>query len=145
MIKSFRAKIADNTIDTISLHTNNGSTGYKIKKLQIIQEQPGTANVECVVQVFTVKPATVPQTVDFSDNTLIGVGYYEDSGGSSGSGNPNVVIFDNTIVNQDIFVTYKDIAGTTPCNYHIELEQIKLDLTANTVATLKDIRNITGQ
>ena len=27
-------------------------------------------------------------------------------------------------------------------NYYIELEQMKLDLSENTVATLKDIRNI---
>jgi len=30
-------------------------------------------------------------------------------------------------------------------NYYIELEQVKLDLNENTVATLKDIRNIASQ
>ena len=29
-----------------------------------------------------------------------------------------------------------------PVNYYVELEQMKLDLNENTVATLKDIRNI---
>jgi len=28
------------------------------------------------------------------------------------------------------------------CNYYLELEQFKLDLNENTVATLKNIRNI---
>ena len=47
--------------------------------------------------------------------------------------------------NQDIFVTC-DTGSTSgeSCNYYIELEQIKLDLNENTVATLKDIRNIVG-
>ena len=51
-----------------------------------------------------------------------------------------ITIFDNTIVNQDIYITHSDIVGTTPCNYYLELEQVKLDLNENTVATLKDIR-----
>ena len=52
-------------------------------------------------------------------------------------------IFDNMTFNQDIYVTYKDdeTAGKF-INYYIELEQVKLDLNENTVATLKDIRNI---
>jgi hypothetical protein len=45
--------------------------------------------------------------------------------------------------NQDIFITLGSQSGAS-CNYYIELEQVKLDLNENTVATLKDIRNITG-
>ena len=38
---------------------------------------------------------------------------------------------------------YDEISGTQQkMNYYIELEQVSLDLTENTVATLKDIRNI---
>ena len=47
--------------------------------------------------------------------------------------------------NQDVYVTFKKTAGTSPTNYYIELEQVKLALDENTVATLKDIRNIEGQ
>jgi len=36
-----------------------------------------------------------------------------------------------------IMMTYDDV----PMNYYLELEQIKLDLSESTVATLKDIRN----
>ena len=59
--------------------------------------------------------------------------------------NSQTVIFDNEIFNQDIYVCHKAVTGTHPINYYIELEQIRLDLSENTVATLKDIRNITGQ
>ena len=47
--------------------------------------------------------------------------------------------------NQDIYVTHTDVLGAGACNYYIELEQFKLDLSENTVATLKDIRNIKSQ
>ena len=44
--------------------------------------------------------------------------------------------------NQDIFLT-SSINGSAglEMNYYLELEQVKLDLNQNTVATLKDIRN----
>ena len=56
-----------------------------------------------------------------------------------------VIVFDNMKFNQDIFVTNVDGgAENRAINYYIELEQVKLRLDENTVATLKDIRNITG-
>ena len=36
-IKTFRGKMANDTMDTISLHTNNGAIGYRIKKFQVMQ------------------------------------------------------------------------------------------------------------
>ena len=56
------------------------------------------------------------------------------------------MVFDNVIINQDIDITNidRDDSATQGVNYHIELEQVKLSLDENTVATLKDIRNITG-
>ena len=42
-------------------------------------------------------------------------------------------------------MTHREEGGSAiPCNYYIELEQVKLDTNANTVATLKDIRNVTA-
>tara|TARA_Y100000004_G_scaffold27462_1_gene28117 strand:+ start:566 stop:1009 length:444 start_codon:yes stop_codon:yes gene_type:complete len=140
-IKSFRGKIADEGIDVINLHTNNGSTGYKITKLQIISSTPGTAATEHTVKIFKIPQTTATAGIDLSDNTLLAVGYIE-NGSSAGNMQPEVIIFDNEIFNQDIYVTHVDENGTTPCNYYIELEQIKLDLTDNTMATLKDIKNI---
>ena len=56
-----------------------------------------------------------------------------------------MIIFDKEIFNQDIYITSKTITGSDEANYYIELEQVKLDLNENTVATLKDIRNITAE
>tara|TARA_R100001530_G_C4189390_1_gene121716 strand:+ start:26 stop:457 length:432 start_codon:yes stop_codon:yes gene_type:complete len=141
-IKSFRGLIADGGQDTITLHTNNGSQGYRIKKFEIIDGAPGTVNTEIICKIYSVAQTAVDALVDFSDQTLLGAAYY-----SRGAAMQPVIIFDNITFNQDIYVTQEKAAGGDPsdCNYHIELELIKLDLSENTVATLKDIRNIESQ
>jgi hypothetical protein len=142
-IKSFRGLIADGSIDTISLHTNNGSVGYRIVKLDVIANDPGTDATEHVVKIFTVPQTTATEQIDFADNTLLGVGVTI-SNNNLFAGQEKI-IFDNMTFNQDIFITHVDVNSDKPVNYYIELEQIRLDLNQNTVATLKDIRNIKSQ
>jgi len=140
MIKTFRGLIADGATDIVVLHTNNGSVGYRIVKFQAIPEEPGQAIGEHTVKIYKVSQTTALSTIDFSDNTLLGVVSI-----STHSGNllfNETIIFDGEIFNQDIYVTHVDKAGSAQCNYYIELEQVKLDLSESTVATLKDIRNI---
>lgn len=145
-IKTFRGKMDSGTQDTIVLHTNDGSTGYRIVKFQAFPAGPGTSNYETLFSVYKVQQATVSvdtPAVDFSDNTLLAVAYLE---GASSNTNTDTyhVIFDNEIFNQDIYITMTDTEGAgTFSNYYIELEQVRLDLNENTVATLKDIRNST--
>ena len=141
-VKSFRGLLASGATDHISLHTNTGSTGYRINKLAIIGEEPGQETVELVLKVYKIPQTTVDNAVDFSDQTLLGVAYLLDSSATS-TGTYENIIFDNEVFNQDIFVTAVDTSGSNRgTNYYIELEQIKLDISQNTVATLKDIRNI---
>ena len=140
-IKSFRGLLAQDAIDTIILHTNTGSTGYKVKKFELIPNNPGTETPESVVKIYKIPQTTATSVIDFSDNTMLAAAYY------SGENTPNFpqdlsVIFDNEIFNQDIFVTHKNDSEANAMNYYIELEQVSLDLSENTVATLKDIRNI---
>lgn len=142
-IKTFRGLMADGAIDTITLHTNDGSIGYRITKFQIISKEPyGGGNAEHVVKIFKVPQTTTSLTADFSDQTLLGISIINNAATGYNYGSVPVIIFDNEIFNQDIYVTHTDGQGTEPCNYYIELEQIKLDLNENTVATLKDIRNL---
>ncbi len=144
-IKSFRGLIADGGIDTIALHTNNGAVGYRIKKLDIMVTEPGEQSSEHTIKIFTVPQTTVNNTIDFSDQTLIGVAWLG-FGASTGPTNVLIDIFDNVTFNQDIYITASDTGGGAKgTNYHIELEMVKLDLNENTVATLKDIRNISSQ
>ena len=145
IIKSFRGKIADNGIDTIPLSTNDGSIGYRIVKFQLMAIDPNSNSQESVVKIFSIPQTTASETIDFSDNTLLGAGYLEsDSSGSTPTFNEAAIIFDNMKFNQDIYVTHVE-QGSDAVNYYIELEQVKLDLNENTVATLKDIRNIASQ
>ena len=144
-IKSFRGLIANGGIDQISLRTNTGSTGYRIKKIAIIGQEPGQETVELVLKVYKIPQTTADNAVDFSDSTLLGVAYLLDSDSTSNT-QGETIIFDNEVFNQDVFVTAVDVSGSARAtNYYIELEQIKLSLDQNTVATLKDIRNIIQQ
>ena len=147
-IKSFRGKLADGAQEQISLQTNNGLTGYKIVKFEIMSQEPyGGGSGEHLMQIWSIEqtPASITGDVDFSDQTLLGSAISNNS--TSGYDNPNVttVIFDNITFNQDIYVTHHDGQSSLACNYHIELEQMPLTLDEQTVATLKDIRNIKGR
>ena len=143
-IKSFRGLIADGGVDRISLSTNNGATGYKIVKFQLMGHNPGDNSLgsyEHVVQIFKIPQTTASATVNFSDNTLLAAGLC--FGNTSPQFNDTTsILFDNEVFNQDIYITHVDEDAATPVNYYIELEVVKLALDANTVATLKDIRNI---
>jgi len=143
MIKTFRGLIADGAQDTINLHTNDGKTGYKITKFELIGNNPQAGNQESVVKIYKLKQALgeIDGLIDFSDGTLLGVGVFKNYGAVDYNINDQV-IFDQEIFNQDIYVTHTDAAGSTlACNYYIELEQMPLDLNESTVATLQSIRN----
>jgi len=145
-IKSFRGKIAHDTIDTISLHTIDGLIGYRIKKLQVFPEKPTNTNTEALLKVFSISQTATSAEVDFSDNTLLAMAYYSGSTSSDSYPDDMTVVFDNMTFNQDIYLTMRNVgSGNNPVNYYIELEQVKLDLNESTVATLKDIRNIEAQ
>ena len=145
-IKSFRGLIADEGIDTLSLHTINGSTGYRIVKMEVFPEKPGTVSQESCIKIFSIPQTAVPDsTIDFNDNTLLATGFVSNDTSLETRGliNANrVVVFDNMVFNQDIYITHHDGLTGEKCNYYIELEQIKLDLNENTTATLRNIRNI---
>ena len=63
--KSFKSKIADLTVDTIPLSTNNGSTGYRIKNFNIISAAPGNTDYEHVVKIYS-----IPQTTASIDGNI---------------------------------------------------------------------------
>jgi len=143
MIKTFRGLIADGGQDTIVLHTNDGSTGYRIVKFETMSNQnsSGGASGEHFMFIWKIEQSSVSSTtpnIDFSDQTLLGVNW---SPNNAERPFANAIFFDQEVFNQDIYITHMDIAGSESCNYYIELEQVKLDLSESTVATLKDIRN----
>ena len=141
MIKSYRGKLADGDIDTISLHTNTGKTGYRIKNFRLIGNQPGVDRQESTVKIFSIPQTVATSTIDFSDNTLLAAGFA--SADNSGQFYPinEIVIFDNVKFNQDIYITHVESANTFPCNYYLELEQIRLTEDQALIAIVKNLRN----
>jgi hypothetical protein len=147
MIKTFRGRMQENQIDVISLHTNDGKTGYRIKALTGMPAKTESGSNESVIKIFSTPPSTPASSdlVDFSDNELLGVFYFLRDQGTVGI-TSETVIFDKMTFNQDIYVTFTDAQSNTDgFNYYVELEQIKLDASQSTVATLKDIRNTKTQ
>ncbi len=140
MIKTFRGLLADETQQRIRLSTNDGLTGYKIVKLQLYPNKPGDEHYLSAVKVFTVEQSGTPNEVtNFNDPTLIAAAFFQDNSDKAYPADLDVV-FDNITFNQDIYITHKQKFGTASINYHIELEQVKLDVNQATVATLKDMR-----
>jgi len=144
MIKTFRGLMADGAHDTILLHTNDGSIGYRIVKFEIMTAEPyGGSAAEHIMKIYKIPQtgATNPD-VDFSDQTLLATAITNNSTSGYQYATVPSVIFDREIFNQDIYLTHWDNQGAQKCNYYIELEQVNLNLNENTVATLKDIRNL---
>jgi len=137
--KSFRGKISDGEIDQISLHTNNGLTGYKITKFKLLPID-SNETVEQAVKIYSVKQTTATEEIDFDDQTLLAAGIVH-ANADRDFVSPDAVIFDNMIVNQDVYVTSKAGSSARDVNYYFEMEKMSLSLDEQTVATLKDIRN----
>jgi len=141
-IKSFRGLIADGAQDTVVLHSNDGSIGYRIVKFELMGNTPGapSSDMESVTKIYKTQQDPVTADIDFSDQVLLAAGIYTQNSSAFNYPSSLFTIFDSEIFNQDIYITHQDLQNL-PINYYIELEQIKLDLNENTVATLKDIRN----
>jgi len=143
MIKTFRGLLADGGQEKIRLTTKKGKVGYKIIKFDLFPHRPGTvAHVESIVQIFKVEQSTISTSgsyVDFADGGLLAAAYLTDDVNNS-SGPLQVVMFEQEIFNQDVYITHTDEAGTGKCNYYVELETMSLTDNAAAVSTLRDIR-----
>jgi len=139
-ILSYRGQMADGAIETILLSTKKGEVGFKINKFSLMSPNPGTTVFEAVMKIYKDPQSGTDTLVNFSDNRLLGAAFLSHDNGPQWSVT-EIIFFDNEIVNQDIYITYKDGHGTTACNFYLELEMIKLSEDEAMVATLKDIRN----
>jgi len=143
-IKSFRGKLADDTVQEIRLSTIKGITGYKVIKFELLPVD-ASEDIESVVQIYTVSQDAARNTINFDDPTLLAAGIVR---GGTGVSQPltQITVFDTIKFNQDIFITLKGADYTASVNYVLELEQMQLNLDEATSATLKDMRgNYTNQ
>jgi hypothetical protein len=144
-ILSYRGKMAKDTQEKITLHTLKGKIGYRIKRFEILAENPGTVTSEPAMKIYSKEQSAVTGTFDFTESDLLAAAYTENQHQSTYLGLPKIIVFDNTVFNQDIYVTYTNLDGTDPCNYHIELETVDLSDLQSTQLTLKNLRAIASR
>jgi len=142
MIKTYRGLLAHGGQDKIRLKTNDGKTGYRIIKFQLMADETGGHTSESMVKIYKTEQSTITTLVDFSDNELLAAGFISNHTNAYIYPPGDQIIFENEIFNQDIFVTNSDRSGDAPCNYYIELEQVSLNENQTTMATLQSLRLI---
>tara|TARA_Y100000004_G_scaffold190133_1_gene246786 strand:- start:134 stop:577 length:444 start_codon:yes stop_codon:yes gene_type:complete len=142
-IKTFKGQLPIGQQEKIHLSTNDGLTGYQIKKFKVFPSQPGQQTEELIAQIYlTDQTGNVTSDVNFNQSDFLGVAFYTNNSNMAYSSNVDVIVFDKETFNQDIFVYITNAAGgTTPANFYLELEQFKIDINTSTYHTLKNIRN----
>ncbi len=143
VVKTYRGLLADGGQDRIKLQTSAGKVGYKIIKFEIIPERIGLEILECLVSVWKTEVATplaANATVDFTDANLLAVAFVTQSENAAYGMPTPVIIFDNEVFNQDIYVTNTDNENNFACNYYLELEVIPLASDQAAITTVKAMR-----
>ena len=138
--------LAPGTQEKIRLKTNNGKTGYKITKFQLMCNTPGAVAYEYLGKINKISdPNSSLTTVDFTDSKLMAVAYIKGNAGGDAA-DTETIIFDNEMTNQDIFIGITDVTTTNsvPCNYYIELEVMSISDIEATEITLRNIREVTS-
>jgi len=137
VVKTFRGLLADDSEDHIRLHTIKGKVGYRITKFQVMGPNADT-NIESVLKIYK-KSTTVSTDINFTDSDLLAAATINDTDDPHYLPAP-VVIFDQEMFNQDIYITAKGTYSVS-INYYFELEVIPLDDAGAEYTTLKDMRS----
>jgi len=142
VVKTFRGLLADAGQDRIRLTTTKGKVGYRIVKFELIAWRPVNVNNASVAMIWKKEQASVPADspyINFTDSDLLAAGLLTDNASLSYPAS-TIIVFDQEIFNQDIYITHTDQDGTASLNYYIELEVIPLDDAGAEYTTLKDMR-----
>ena len=132
MKTTYRALLEKGDIMKIPLHNPSDSgKGFRITKLTVMpNDVDGSTSHECSVQVFSKKPSSVPVDINFNDDTLLGAVYYARSVQTSApyviDATSESVIFDDVMINQDIYVTYESGQTGQKINVYLELEHMAM-------------------
>jgi len=113
--------------------------GYRIIKFESLPREAFNTTQESVTKIYKTQQSTIDGVVDFTDSDLLAVAIYKQHDSTFYMAYDNV-IFDSEIVNQDVYVTHSEVAGSASQNYYLELEVIPLDDAGAEYTTLKDMR-----
>jgi len=142
VVKTFRGLLADEDEDRIRLSTIKGKVGYRIITFSILPTAPGDDNQESTIKIWKTSQSTIDDNIDFTNSDLLAAGIYAASNSFNYQYTLPVIIFDNEVFNQDIYVTHKD-SQAGKLNYYIELEVVPLDDAGAEYTTIKNIRQRT--
>ena len=144
-IISFKGQLDMGLQDKINLSTLKGKIGYKINQFKIMQNRPGQITATHIAKIYNKFQSSFSSVVDFTEGDLLAVAYQGDNA-STNYAIHEVIIFDNEITNQDMYVSITDPdGGTEPCNYYLELEAFPISDIESTKLTLKALRNVASR
>ena len=146
MKKSFRGLLADGGQDRIRLQTKKGKVGYRNVNFELISYKPVNVSHASVAMIWKTQQTSVPTDtpiIDFTDSSLLAAGMLTDNASLSYAAS-KIIVFDQEIFNQDIYITHTDQEGTASLNYYLELEAIALDDKSAEYTTIKDLRGYTN-
>ncbi len=141
VVKTYRGLLADGAQDRIKLQTITGKVGYRIVKFDIIGPD-ANENIESTVKIYKEEQSSIDDKIDFSDNSLLAAATMSGTTSSTYNTAAQVIVFDQEIFNQDIYVTLKGADYTSDMNYYIELEVIPLSSDQAAITTVKAIRGL---
>ena len=141
VVKTYRGLLADGAQDRIKLQTITGKVGYRIVKFDIIGPD-ANENIESTVKIYKEEQSSIDDKIDFSDNSLLAAATMSGTTSSTYNTAAQVIVFDQEIFNQDIYVTHEDTHGSLACNYYIELEVVPLSSDQAAITTVKAIRGL---
>jgi hypothetical protein len=137
-IKTFRGMLANETQERIHISGGEHDIGYRIHKFVIMPNQPKN-DYEVTAKIYANKqalPLVHADQVNFNEDNLLAAAF---TGLASGAyAGAKIVIFDNQVFNQDIFIQCLDSAGSPQSvNYYLELEEIKMPKNEQAVVNFK--------
>ena len=127
IIKTFRGKLTDGGQDKIYLAGGEPDIGYRLIKFQMINDIPGTLDFENVLKIYKTKQDPVDGVVDFTDDSLLAAAFTSGDATANNYPEDQTVVFDRIVVNQDLYVTNKEVSGNASLqNYYLEFEEVKM-------------------
>jgi len=126
MIKTFKGIVADETQDKIHITGVESGKGFRIVKLEMIPQNVSTTTNEIILKIYKASQTTTTAVIDFSDDALLGVGFWTNNADTHLQPWNYVTIFDKEVINQDLYLTMVNVTSSDPVNYYIELEEVKM-------------------
>tara|TARA_Y100001938_G_C7880145_1_gene324600 strand:- start:86 stop:523 length:438 start_codon:yes stop_codon:yes gene_type:complete len=127
MIKTFKGLIANATQHKISLSGGEEDKGFRISEFHVMPNKPITNSQEALVQIWKVKqdPAALSSEVDFSNDELLGTAIWSNNATTENYPEDLTVMFDDLVLNQDIYITCNEVSGRS-MNYYLKLEEVTM-------------------